>query len=277
MDKPTFIIDIPADEYHKATKDGRYVTSHRLATFRRCPAEYKKVIDGVIVQGDTQSFIVGRATHTLVLEGAEKFAKEYLVSNGPINPKTNEPYGAMTKAYKEWAEAQKSQVIRTDEHDVMAKMAEAVRKHTVAAGLLADGFAEGTVRTMWDGVPVQARMDWFNPATGDLVDLKTCNDIDRFRFDIRDFGYCYQLAFYRKVLELAGYDAPVKCWIVAVEKKEPFRVAVINISDSTISDMNEAHMGSETWRDDNKAMIAELKTYRRTDTWPTRYEHVITI
>ena len=70
---------------------------------------------------------------------------------------------------------------------------------------------------------------------------------------------------------------PVNCWIVAVEKKEPFRVAVIKISESTVGDLNEGHMGSETWRDDNDAMIAELKKCREANIWPTRYEQVITI
>ena len=276
-EKPKFILNVSSDKYHQATKCNEYVTSHRLAIFRRCPAEFKKVVDGVIVQGDTQSFVIGRATHTLVLEGDAKFGEEYVVADGPINDKTGKPYGSETQKFKDWIAEQTKQVIRTADHNQMQKMREAVHTHPVASDLLASGFAEGTVRVTWDGIPVQARFDWFDPDRGNLVDLKTCNDIDRFRFDIRDFGYCYQLAFYRKALALAGYDAPVKCWLVAVEKKEPFRVAVIHVSESTIGDLNEGHMGGESWRDDNNAMIAELKKCGESGVWPTRYEHVITI
>ena len=272
MDKPSFIIDIPAEEYHQATKDNEFITSHRLAIFRRCPAEYKKVIDGVIVQGDTSSFQLGRATHTAILEGPEQFSHEYIVSDGPINPKTNEPFGTLTKAYKEWAAEQNRPVIRTADADLIAKMRIAVRSHEVAKKLLANGFAEGTVRTKWAGLDVQTRMDWFNPETGDLVDLKTTNNLNRFNFDIRDFGYVFQVAFYAKVLALAGYEKPVTPWLIAVEKSEPFRVGVFKVSPSTLSDANEMLMRNEKERTDNDAMMAELCDCLAKDIWPTRFE-----
>ena len=272
MNKPAFIIDIPAEDYHKATKDNEFLTSHRLAIFRRCPLEYKKVIDGVIVQGDTANFVLGRATHTFVLEGEEKFRTEYEVADGPINEKTGKPFGTETNAFKEWAETLTKPAIRTADAEIIAKMREAVMGHETAAKLLSAGFAEGTVRTTWGGIPVQTRMDWFNPETGDLVDLKTCNDIDRFGFDIRDFGYIFQVAFYAKVLELAGYDKEVTPWFIAVEKKEPFRVAVFKVTPSTLDDINNSHMANATNRDDNEAMIAELRCCQEDNSWPTRYE-----
>ena len=279
MDRPSYLLDIPADEYHAATKRNEYTTSHRLHLFRKCPALYKKSIDGEIVEGDTAAFALGRATHTYIIEGAEKFAAENLVSDGPINKTTNKPFGKTTQAYQKWAAEQSKPVISTEDFGIIEKMSAAVHAHPLAANLLASGFAEGTVRTDWDGEPVQARMDWFDPERKILLDLKTCADVDRFEWDIRDYGYVAQLAFYAHLVELAGGPALIefKAYLVAVEKKEPFRVAVYFVTASTLENAHLLHMGNEFWRNDNSAMMAELKECRATGVWPTRFEKQIII
>ena len=276
---PYLLLDIPAEDYHAATKRNEYTTSHRLHLFRRCPALYKKTIDGRIVEGDTAAFELGRATHTLILEGEDRFAAEYIVSDGPINPKTGNPYGRATKAYAEWAETQTLHAVSSADHALILEMSAAVHAHPVAADLVASGLAEATIRAEWNGEPVQSRLDWFDPDRNILLDLKTCADIDRFRFDVRDFGYVEQMAFYARLLEIAGGISArsLNVFLVAVEKKEPFRVAVVNIVSPTIDDANHQHMGGENWRDDNDAMFAELKTCREQDVWPTRYEKPILI
>lgn len=274
MDRPEYLLDIPADEYHAATKRNEYTTSHRLALFRKCPALYKKTIDGLIVEGETAAFQLGRATHTLILEGPEKFRKEFNVSDGPTNPKTGAPYGKATKAYQEWLETRVLPVVSTEDNALIEKMRAAVHANPVAADLLKDGIAEGTVRTSFRGEPIQARLDWYDPKRRILVDLKTCADLDRFGYDIRDFQYVPQMAFYVKALMLAGADMPPDAYLVAVEKKEPFRVAVFQVTQPTIMDAIENHYGAENWRDDIDAMMEELQKCRDTGVWPTRYEGV---
>lgn len=283
MERPTWLIDIPADEYHAATKRNEYTTSHRLNLFRKCPLLYKKTIDGEIVEGDTAAFALGRATHTLILEGEAKYDAEYLTSDGPVNPKTDKPYGKATKAYQDWAAEQTKPVIGMEDFALIQKMREAVHAHPVAADLLKDGIAEGTIRTTWGGEPVQARLDWYNPEHNFIVDLKTCNDADRFGYDIRDFGYVFQMAFYAECVSLARGDkigvgprAP-DCYLVAVEKKEPYRVSVTHICMLTLDDAIYNHMGGEVWRDDCNAMFVELKHCRESGVWPTRFEKIITI
>lgn len=282
MERPNWLLDMTADEYHAATKRNEFTTSHRLNLFRKCPALYKKTIDGEIVEGDTAAFAFGRATHVYIIEGKEKFDAEYVVSDGPINEKTGKPYGKLTAAYAKWAAEQPKPVVGTEDFAMLQKMREAVHAHPVAKDLLASGIAEGTIRTTWDGEPVQARLDWFDPERNLVVDLKTCADVDRFGYDIRDFGYIPQMAFYARCVCLArggesdatatGFPA---CYLVAVEKKEPFRVSVVNIVALTLADAVFQHMGGESWRDDACAMVDELKRCRETGVWPTRYEKVI--
>jgi len=276
MNRPTYLLDIPADEYHAATKENKYTTSHRLNLFRRCPALYHKHVTGEIVEGDTEAFQMGRAVHTLTLEGPDVFDAQYIVADGPENPKTGKPYGRETKAYKEWAELQTKPVIGSDDHALMLKLSDAVHAHPVAEDILKEGIAEATVRGIWDNEPVQARLDWIDPERGIIADLKTCADVDRFPFDIRDFGYVTQLAFYKRVLMLAGYDGPsLRAYLIAVEKREPFRVAVVEICGFTLDDGNTAE--ASKYGVGNNLMISELLTCRAKNEWPTRYEKLIRI
>lgn len=276
MKKPTYLLDIPAEEYHAATKENKYTTSHRLNLFRRCPALYRKHITGEIIEGDTEAFIMGRAIHTLTLEGGEKFKAEYIVDDGPVNPKTGKPYGRETKAFKEWAETQERPVIGGADFETMMKLSQAVHAHPIAADLLSRGIPEATVRTEWEGEPVQARLDWFDPERGIIADLKTCQDVDRFPFDIRDYGYVTQLAFYKRVLELAGYEGPtLRAYLIAVEKREPYRVAVAEISACTLEGGNFAEVSK--YGVGNEIMLRELISCRAENEWPTRYEDLLTI
>ena len=274
MNRPPYLIDIPADEYHAATKRNEYTTSHRLNLYRRCPKLYKKTIDGEIVEGDTATFLLGRATHTLILEGAEAFKSEYMVSDGPENPKTGKPYGKTAQAYVSWAAAQEKPVISSEDFGLIETMGEAVRAHEVAAELLSDGVAEATVRVSWNGEPVQARIDWLDTDRGVICDLKTCDDLDKFRYNIRDFGYVTQMAFYAHALELAGYAGPrLKAYLIAVEKREPYRVGVFEISAPTLDDGNFASPGAK-YGAGNDFLINALKTSRQTDFWPTLFEGI---
>lgn len=274
MNKPDYLIDIKADDYHAATKRNEYTTSHRLNLYRRCPKLYKKIIDGDIVEGDTATFILGRATHTAILEGAKTFAEEYTVDEGPTNPKTGKAYGKTTKAYIDWAAAQPKPVISPEDCDLIDAMDKAVHAHEVATDILKSGIAEATVRTEWNGEPVQARIDWLDVDRGLIADLKTCDDLDKFRYNIRDFGYVTQLAFYERCLVLAGYKGPkLRAYLIAVEKREPYRVGVFEISASTLEDGNFAEPGAK-YGAGNDFLINALKESRASDCWPTLYEGV---
>lgn len=158
-------------------KAREYLTSHQLADFRRCPLLYRKKRLGLVEDEDRPAFLVGRALHTLVLEGRERFEAEYAVG-GPLNPKTGELYGSSTKAFSEWAAAQGKPVLTVQQHELVERMAEGVRGHVLARDLLSQGTPEGVVRAEYCRMPCQIRMDWFDPHRG-IVDLKTCDDPQR--------------------------------------------------------------------------------------------------
>jgi hypothetical protein len=251
------ILHEPAEVYH--AKAGEYLSSHLLGDFRRCPQLYFRRRCGLVPHEDRPAYLVGRAAHTLILEGKDAFQAEFAVG-GPINPKTGQPYGANTKAFAEWAEAQKKDVLTAEQFHLVEQMADSVQRHEIAHDLLSEGIAEGVVRTEYCGVPCQIRIDWFAPHRA-ICDLKTVDNMEYFEADARRYGYCHQLAFYTAVLrQRIGLRMPA--FLIAVEKREPFRTGVWRVSDDVLAYATR----------ENEAAIRRLRDCDARGIWPTGYE-----
>jgi len=258
----SFITKESEAEYHGKSKF--WLTSHRLAEFRRNPLLFRKKELGLVTEDeDRPAFVIGRAAHKLVLEGRGAFQAEY-ATGGPVNARTGEVYGSRTKAFQEWAEAQGKPVITDEQLKLIESLEASVRAHRHAREILAEGIPEGVVRGNYAGVACQGRMDWLNPAHG-IVDFKTCDNLDWLQMDAKTYGYAHQLAFYRALVAVvAGARVPV--WLVAVEKKEPFRTGVWRMGDDVLGVAQK----------ENEQAIARLLTCREADAWPTGYEEVRT-
>jgi len=249
----------PESAYAARRKD--HLSSHALADFRRNPLLFRKKELGLLPDDDRPAFVIGRAVHCRVLEGKALFAERYAVG-GPINPKTNRPFGPDTKAFAEWAATQSRPVISEDTASLCEQLTSAVHAHEEALALLADGQPEGVIRTVISGMPAQARLDWVNPTRG-LIDLKTIDNLDWFETEARSFGYAHQMAFYRALIAaVSGEYVPVH--LIAVEKREPYRVGVWRLSDGVLNAATR----------DNVAAIERLGACRRDDHWPTGYEQI---
>jgi len=248
---PSPLIQEPMEEYQAKAKEN--LTSHQLGDFRRCPLLYHKKKLGLIPDEDRPAYLVGRALHTLVLEGRDKFEEEYAVG-GPINPKTGDFFGPTTKAFAKWAAEQGNDVLTVAQFDLV------VWAHHEAMDLLSTGVAEGVVRAEYCDVPCQIRLDWCDCHRA-IVDLKTCDDLTWFEADAKRYGYVYQMAFYQAVLAKAiAVLMPV--YLVGVEKQEPFRCGVWKLSDDVLARA----------RQDNETFIGRLKWYGAAEIWPSGYE-----
>jgi len=249
----------PADEYH--AKASEHLSSHQLLDFMACPWLYRKKQLGLVSDNDTPAMLVGRAAHARILEGYDEYKTQFALG-GPINPKTQKPFGSNTKAFNAWADEQGKPVLSHDQVDLIEKMATGVSMNDAAVELILYGRAEGVVREMYCGVPCQVRLDWSHPHEG-VVDLKTTSDLTWFENDARRRRYHNQLAFYQAVLaEAIGQYVPVH--LIAVEKTEPFRCGVWRISDETLT----------AARRENEAAITRLRAAIQVDHFPTGYEEI---
>ncbi len=252
-----FIINEPAEAYHAKAKD--FLGSHMLGIFRQNPLLYYWKAEGLVADEDRPAYLIGRAAHTLILEGRPVFEQTYAVG-GPVNPKTGEPFGTRTKTWAEWAEAVGKPVLSDSDVRLINYMHAGVMAHPEASNLFDEGIPEAVVRTEYGGAPCQVRIDWLNPARG-IVDLKTVDDLTWFEADARRYGYLHQMAFYQSVVEKAsGQLFPV--YIVAVEKKAPYRSGVWNVSDDVLA----------IARAENEAAIERLLRCREIGEWPSGYE-----
>ncbi len=249
----------PADVYH--AQAGKYLSSHRLADFRRCPLLFQKKAQGLIQDQDRPAYVVGRAAHVLILEGRDVYEQTYAFG-GPINPKTGQPFGSRTKAFQDWADAQGKPVLDDEQAALIESLNASLQAHKHAWALLADGVPEGVVRATYCGVPCQARLDWLNPERG-IVDLKTCDNLDWLQSDARAYGYAHQLAFYRSmVASVTNTNLPV--YLIAAEKREPLRCGVWRISEEVLGLAQK----------ENEEAIARLIDCRERNEWLTGYEDI---
>jgi len=247
----------PADEYH--AKAGEYLSSHQLLDFMACPLLYRKKQLGLIRDADTPALLVGRAAHVRILEGRDAYESQFAFG-GPINPKTNKPFGSTTKAFAEWADMQGKPVLSNDNVELIEQVASGVAMNDEAVDLLLYGRSEGVIRTTYCDTPCQARLDWVHPHRG-VVDLKTTADLTWFENDARRRRYQNQLAFYQAVLaQVIGQLPPV--YLIAVEKTEPFRCGVWRVGDNTLA----------IARQENEEAIGRLRRAWEIDAFPTGYE-----
>jgi hypothetical protein len=246
-----------SEVYHAQARD--YLSSHRLSAFRECPLLYRKWQLGEMQSEDRPAYVLGRAAHTLILEGRAAFEAQYAVG-GPINPKTGQPFGAGTKAFAEWAEQIGKELLSEDQAQLVERMNESVHAHPLADELLACGIPEGVLRVDYRGLPCQVRVDWIAPNYG-LVDLKTSDSLSWFENDARRFHYLHQLAFYRAITaEATGETLPV--YLIAIEKREPFRCGVWLVGQDVLN----------TAQRENDEAIKRLRDCMANDSWPTGYE-----
>jgi len=233
------MISEPNEVYHAHSA----ISHSKLELFRRRPISYYRrfVAKTVARPEPTEAFRLGSAAHCAVLEPAT-FWDRYALRPDGIDRRTKD--GKIAFAEFESANAGKT-IITQDEAGSVQEMTAAVLLHPIASQLLASGKPELSWRVSpVNSLALQCRTDWFNPLGRELTggrpyvaDLKTVEslDADAFRNFERasfNFGYHRQAGFYLPLItEILG--SPVfDFYFIAVEKIEPYGVAVYRLSDA---------------------------------------------
>ena len=252
-------------EYHANAA----ISHSKLECYRRRPAlYYKKYVAQTLPQPEESgAFRLGSAVHCAVLEEKE-FAARYVL-RPDCDRRTKE--GKIQFAEFAAQHAGKT-LLDADEMAQVVAMREAVAAHPIASQLLNDGHAEMTWRKEQPNAlgALQCRTDWFAACGCEItdgepyaLDLKTVEslDSDAFRnFERAAFSYGYhrQAGFYLPLINEI-YQRPVsRMYYVAVEKVEPFGVAVYKLADDAIA----------RGQDENIADLVRLRRSLETNDWP---------
>jgi exodeoxyribonuclease VIII len=245
------------------------ISHSKLECYRRRPALYfkKYVARTLPPPEETGAFRLGSAVHCAILEEKE-FASRYIL-RPDCDRRTKE--GKIQFAEFSAQHADKT-LLDADEMAQVVAMREAVAAHPIASQLLYDGHAEMTWRKEQPNAlgALQCRTDWFSSLGCEVsefqpyaLDIKTVEslDSDAFRnFERAAFSYGYhrQAGFYLPLINEI-YQRPVsRMYYVAVEKCEPYGVAVYKLSDDAIA----------RGQDENIADLVRLKRSLETNEWP---------
>lgn len=230
--------DLPFADY-QAIDALNWSRLKRLAT---SPLHYRENVA-------TKSAPAFSAMHAAVLE-PQRFAEDYAVWDGVRRGKEYD------RALSEHAGRI---FLSPSEDEQIAGVAQAVRRHPVAAALLAAGRAEVTITWDVDGRACKGRIDWLTDA-GDIVDLKAVPSVAprQLAVEVARRYYHGQLAWYARGLERETGRRPV-CYVLAYEAKAPYDVGVYRL------DPDGALYVGETLVD---RMLAQLAACEAADAWP---------
>lgn len=213
--------DVPDPEY----RSWRAASNSMLNKLIEVPALAKHEMENP--SAPTPDLVMGLALHARFLEPEgydEKFAPG-------IDGKTAEGKLRLAEYLDEYQHDYRLNEAKLDQ---VEGMVDAILNHPKARQLI-DAIEHRETSLSWvdksTGCLCKARVDGLLPSLGVAVDLKTTNDASKIGFSrsIIDYGYYRQGAHYLSGLRHLG--EPYSCFtFIAVEKKEPYLVAVHELS-----------------------------------------------
>jgi hypothetical protein len=266
--EPGIYPDVEAHYYHRWEAASNSALSHLL----RSPAHLRAALDHP--KPPTEEQALGTAAHTLILE-SDSFRDLYTVAEqcaavtGKGEPCSNPGRVQIGGAWycgthlkgKEGATDTRT-VLAPDAWEKVNRMAEAVLSHPAASVLLALA-GDTEVSLVWDdpatGVRCKGRPDRLCGSERLVVDLKTTTDAGREEFtrSIFKWGYHRQAAHY--IDGLAAHEVAITDYvIIAMEKTEPFGVAVYRLKDDAV----------EAGRAQLRALLSTYRWCAERGEWP---------
>lgn len=251
--------NIPSETYHALEA----ASASRLKTLKRSAAHLRWSLDN---PEQTPAMAFGEAVHCLTLQ--QKVFFETYMEPPECDRRTKEGK-ALWQAFCELSVGKK--IIKTEDTNLAAAMAQAVTRHPTAGQLLASpGPVEvsGVWRDGKSGQLCKLRADKLAPEFSTIVDLKTTDDAspDGFERSILKYGYARQAAFYLHGMAQLGQAFEHFCF-VCVESSPPHAVAVYRLDDEAIQ------VG---WAECQE-LLERYAECVRTGRWPAYEERVQTI
>lgn len=251
------VYEISEEDYHRDPVPGRSLSSSgaRKLLPPSCPALFRHELFNPPTP--SKEFDLGHAAHRLVLGAGQDF----VVVNKP-----DWKSSAARAARKEAHEAGCVPLL-AHEHAQVRAMADALRRHPVAAGLFAPGRGLPEQTLIWQdgpsGIWRRARLDWLPHPTPNrmiIADYKTTRSAEPAAIQraVHSYGYHCQASWYLDgVVELGLADAPAMVFVFQ-EKEPPYLVTLVELDSMAL------HVG----RSLNRRAINLYRECVETDTWP---------
>ena len=259
MIAPGFHSDLPFPDYLAIE---RLSPSGAKGLLGQSPAHYRFHRDHP--PAETAAMRVGKATHSLALEGREAFAAAFAVA-----PECDRRTTVGKGIWADFLAASEGRTVLTaSEAEQVEAMAAGILAHPLAPDLIEGGTPE--LSMIWTdpetGAPCKGRADLARLADGVIVDLKTALTAapGDFARSVLSYGYHCQAAAY--LAGAAALGAEVRDFIIlAVEKSPPFSVGIYRLPDAALE------LGRRRWAEACRTYAACVESGR----WPG-YSETIT-
>lgn len=192
---------------------GQYaLSSSSLKTLLKSPKTYRNVLK--YGSSETPALIQGKLLHWMVLE-PHKIQELKVVE---ATTKT-------TKAYKE-AKAEHGEVYLRKEINEAERLTDALLRNEAVLQLLNKAEFEVPAIEMIDGLPFRAKADILKQDM--VIDLKSSQDLNSFRYSADKFGYDLQAYLYLKMFDKK------KCTFIVVDKNST-DIGIFETSDEFLA------------------------------------------
>lgn len=251
MDNVIYGLDNHAYHYEKPYSD--YLSSSQLKRYAVSPRAFKFALDNP-TEEKSDALRFGSLFHDLMASCAEHYdngteaiaewMRHIAVFNPPKNDKTGQPYGTITKAYKEayeaFLQANNGKMIASNEElSLVQKMCQSLMLDSGATSeqvrkLLRWGKPEVSHFVEYEGLKFKFRPDLETPKK--IIDYKTIATDDlserSINAQIAKYGYDISAAFYLFMEHLQSGKWKRFYWIF-VSKQPPFDAVIVDASNWT--------------------------------------------
>jgi PDDEXK-like domain of unknown function (DUF3799) len=188
------------------------------------PSEFQYWMKTRWEQPPTEAFLIGSALDCHLLDG--DYEKRFAVAP-KIDRRTN--VGKAQWAAFEKANAGKM-ILTHEQGELVKNMSYSLLQSESLHGVFENCQKTAICAKLFD-YPSKAELDFFNPRSTHILDLKSCRDISPkwFTKAFLDFGYAEQASFYLNIARAAGLNKEVFDFI-AVKKEPPWTVKVYSFA-----------------------------------------------
>lgn len=217
-----------SDEAYYA--DREYLSNSALKLLRESPTKFHLWRSGKWKQPDTSAFDMGKAVHSIVLEG---------IDNAIVCEVRKDQ---RTKVYQEFLEQNEGKLILSQsEYRDYLGMSERLQNNSEVQALMLGGRSEVPQTGTYNGLKFKGKADMLVEHWNEdyIVDLKTtAKSIDEFKKSAKYLLYNQQAALYSHLFEVERFI------FVVVEKSWPYEIGIFDCSqefmDSGYQELNRS-------------------------------------
>jgi hypothetical protein len=225
------VYDIPADVYHRDPVEGGSLSSSGARKILQSPAKFRWERDHG--RAPKKAWDIGHAAHKVVLGAGPELVLFPGTGKNPEAWQRDDDIAAVAAL-----RAEGKVPLKPSDWDTVHAMADAIRRHPLAARLFEPAGGEPEQTLVWldepTGVWRRAMLDWRRGRV--IVDYKSAASASRAAFTkaVGNFGYHQQDPYYRDGVAALGLaDDPAFLFVVQ-EKDPPYLVAVYDIDDEDL-------------------------------------------